>query len=138
METFGERLIEFRKQKSYNQSQFAELMEIQRQALLRYEKNIVKPSFEFITRLTILFPNEINYLLTGMNLNNENTQKIIIPNQLNYHFSEKEIEIFNNYRELDKDDQEIFYLELKVAAAKARRKAKETNSVSVEDAKSAG
>ncbi len=138
METFGERIIDFRKTKSYSQSQFAELMEIKRQALLRYEKNIIKPSFDFITKLTILFPDEINYLLTGIHRNNENSQKITIPNQLNYHFSEKEIEMFNNYRELEKDDQEIFYLELKVAAAKARKKAKETNSVSVEDVKFAG
>jgi transcriptional regulator with XRE-family HTH domain len=125
METFGERLIEFRKNKSYSQSQFAELMEIQRQALLRYEKNIIKPSFEFITKLTILFPNDVNYLLTGTYQNNENLQKTTSQN----HFSEKEIEMCDNYRELDEDDQEIFYLELKVAAAKARKRTKELNAL---------
>lgn len=67
-----------------------------------------------------------------------NSQKITIPKQLNYHFSEKEIEMFNNYRELSEEDQEIFYLELKVAAAKARKKSKESNSISLEDVKSVG
>ena len=39
--------------------------------------------------------------------------------------TEKEIEMCDNYRELEEDDQEIFYLELKVAAAKARKKRKD-------------
>lgn len=44
------------------------------------------------------------------------------------HISEKEIEILEDFRILDEDDQGIFYNELKIAALKAKKKAKETNS----------
>lgn len=63
---------------------------------------------------------------------------VVIPNKLNFHLSAKEIEILQAYRELDKEDQEIFYHKLKAAAAEARKKAKENNSnVLQEDVKSA-
>lgn len=64
--------------------------------------------------------------------------KITIPNQLNSHISEKEIEILNAYRDLTEEDQEIFYHELKAAAAKARKKAKENENIIHEDVKSVG
>ncbi len=64
--------------------------------------------------------------------------KIIIPNQINSHISNIEIEILEAYRELSKVDQEIFYFKIKGAAAEARKKAEESNRVSVEDVKSVG
>jgi hypothetical protein len=65
--------------------------------------------------------------------------QIIIPSQLSFNLSNKEIEILQAYRELEKEDQEIFYHKLKAAAAEARKKAKEnhTNNVLQEDVKSA-
>lgn len=64
--------------------------------------------------------------------------QIKIPKTINAHLSDKEIEILQAYRELDKEDQEIFYHKLKAAAAEARKKAKENNSnVLQEDVKSA-
>jgi len=65
MNSFGERLVYFREKKGYNQAEFAVLMEISPQALSRYEKNKVKPSYEFITKLTILFSKDIKWLLSG-------------------------------------------------------------------------
>jgi transcriptional regulator with XRE-family HTH domain len=41
--------------------------------------------------------------------------------------SQQEAEIVQDYRVLEKDDQDIFYHELKTAALKARKKAKDTN-----------
>ncbi len=61
-----------------------------------------------------------------------------IPKTINSYLSDKEIEILQAYRELEKEDQEIFYHKLKAAAAEARKKAKETSSnVLQEDVKSA-
>ncbi|MDX9744163.1 MAG: helix-turn-helix domain-containing protein [Arcobacteraceae bacterium] len=64
--------------------------------------------------------------------------KITIPNQINSHISNIELEILEAYRELPKVDQEIFYFKIKGAAAEARKKSEELNCVSVEDVKSAG
>lgn len=61
---------------------------------------------------------------------------LTIPNQINFHISDKEIEILNAYRELTEEDQEIFYHELKAAAAKARKRAKENENIIHEDVKS--
>ncbi len=135
LDTFGTRLVEFRKKLGHSQVEFASVMGIKNQSLLRYEKNLIKPSFEFISKLTILFPDSIQYLLSG-----ENTSKnkiVTIPAQINSHLSEKEIEILKDYRTLENDEQEIFYHELKIAALKAKKKAKEINGVLSEDAKSA-
>lgn len=67
-----------------------------------------------------------------------NIHKILIPNQINSHISNIELEILEAYRELSKVDQEIFYFKIKGAAAEARKKSEELNSASVEDVKSVG
>jgi transcriptional regulator with XRE-family HTH domain len=137
LDTFGNRLIEFRKKLGHSQVEFANVMGIKNQSLLRYEKNLIKPSFEFISKLTILFPDSIQYLLSGENII-KNNRVVTIPVQINSHLSEKEVEILKAYRELEQEDQEIFYFELKAAAAKARKKAKDESAVLLEDVKSAG
>lgn len=45
-----------------------------------------------------------------------------------FNISNKEIGILQAYKELEKDDQEIFYHKLKAAATEARKKAKENYS----------
>lgn len=67
-----------------------------------------------------------------------NIHKILIPNQINSHISNIELEILEAYRELPKVDQEIFYFRIKGAAAEARKKSEELHGASVEDVKSAG
>ncbi|WP_200414520.1 hypothetical protein [Arcobacter sp. FWKO B] len=44
--------------------------------------------------------------------------------------SEQQIEILQAFDELDSDEKEIFFYELKAAAAKARKRAKEVNQKS--------
>lgn len=69
---------------------------------------------------------------------NYSDNHIKIPKTINIHLSNKEIEILQAYRELEKEDQEIFYYKLKAAAAEARKKAKENSSNTLqEDVKSA-
>lgn len=135
---FGERLVKARELLGFKQSEFAEEINLAAQSLARYEKNKVNPSVEFITKLTNMFKINSNWLLTGNGeILQDNKDKILIPNKLNSHISEKEIEILENYKTLDEDEQEIFYHELKTAALKAKKRAKETNGILSEDAKSA-
>ncbi len=120
---FGNRLVQVREYLGFNQVVFSDKLGLAAQSLVRYEKNKITPSIDFLKKLTEMFSINSNWLLTGdgeMFLN-----ETTIKNQSNHHFSEKEIEMCNNYRELDEDDQEIFYLELKVTAAKARKKRKD-------------
>lgn len=65
-------------------------------------------------------------------------EQIKIPKKLNSHIGNKEIEILNAYRDLTEEDQEIFYHELKAAAAKSRKRAKENENIIHEDVKSVG
>lgn len=62
---FGERVVKARELLGFNQSEFAERIELAAQSLARYEKNKVKPSVDFITKLTNMFNINSNWLLTG-------------------------------------------------------------------------
>lgn len=62
---FGERVVEARVALGFNQSEFAKEIALAAQSLARYEKNKVKPSVEFITKLTDMFNINSNWLLTG-------------------------------------------------------------------------
>lgn len=62
---FGERLVEARESLGFNQSDFADKIVLAPQSLARYEKNKVKPSVDFLTKLTDMFNINSNWLLTG-------------------------------------------------------------------------
>lgn len=62
---FGERLVQARESLGFNQSDFADELVLAAQSLARYEKNKVKPSIEFLTKLTYMFNINSNWLLTG-------------------------------------------------------------------------
>lgn len=62
---FGDRLIKAREMLGFNQVEFAEKIGTVAQSLTRYEKNKVKPSMEFVAKLTDLFKINSNWLLTG-------------------------------------------------------------------------
>lgn len=62
---FGERLVKARESLGFNQSDFADKLILAAQSLTRYEKNKVKPSIEFLTKLTDMFNINSNWLLTG-------------------------------------------------------------------------
>ncbi len=99
---FGEKLILMRETLGFNQNDFAEKIELAPQSLSRYEKNKVKPSIEFIEKLTNMFSVNSNWLINGKgNIfieNNENIQNI------NY----KE-EIINNLELLNENQIKYVY-----------------------------
>ena len=77
---FGEKLILMREKLGFNQNEFAEKIELAPQSLSRYEKNKVKPSIEFIEKLTDMFSTNSNWLINGKGTmfieNSENIQNI--------------------------------------------------------------
>jgi len=87
-------------------------------------------------KLTILFPDSIQYLLSGENTI-KNNRAVTIPAQINSHISEKEIEILEAFRKLDQKKQKFYYHQILADAAQAEIEADETNGILLEDAKSA-
>lgn len=57
------RLIYLRKQKGYTQSEVAEILNISRSSLSRYEKGTRIPNIEIIMQLSLLYDVSCDYLL---------------------------------------------------------------------------
>lgn len=63
--TTGEIIAEARKKKGYTQERLAELLEVTRQAVSRWESNTAYPETEKLVRLAGLLDLDLNYMLTG-------------------------------------------------------------------------
>ena len=64
-----EKLHTLRKQKGITQAELAEIMDVSRQAVSRWESGVVTPSIENLKRLSSLYGVPLDYLL------NEETEK---------------------------------------------------------------
>lgn len=119
-----------------NQKELSNWASLSESYITKWKKQGYIPS-EIIDKFEKEFGKLIHYKQEVINDNSTN-KKIQIPNHLNFYISDKEIEILQAYRELEKDDQEIFYHKLKAAAAESRKKAKENSYNTLEeDVKSA-
>lgn len=96
---FGEKLILMREKLGFNQNDFAEKIELAPQSLSRYEKNKVKPSIEFIEKLTDMFSVNSNWLINGKG-------NIFIENIQNINYKE---EIINNLELLNENQIRYVY-----------------------------
>lgn len=105
---FGERLKEAREKLGFNQNEFAEKIQIAPQSLARYEKNKVKPTIEFIEKLTDMFIINSNWLINGKG-------NIFIENESNLNFKEEILQILENS---DEKELECFYHMLKAEKLK--------------------
>lgn len=79
---FGERLVKARESLGFSQADFADKIALAAQSLARYEKNKVKPSVDFLTKLTDMFNLNSNWLLTGkgsIGINNSENLPVAIP-----------------------------------------------------------
>lgn len=140
MSSIGERLEKIRTNLAMTGKSFAEILEITPQGYINYSKNKRDIPISIVLKINQMFNVSFDWLLTGrgeMLQDGIEKNKISISNKINSNISEKEIEILEDYRTLDEDEQEIFYHELKTVALKAKKKAKETNGILSEDAKSA-
>ncbi len=94
---FGERLSKLRKELNLTQEKLAEQIGVKYQVISRYERNEIRPSYEFIKKIMMLFPEKIHWLILGDELSNNvlniiDSDKNLIINLNNYN-NEKEIEI---------------------------------------------
>ena len=62
-ETFGERLIYLRKKHHMSQELLADALEVSRQAIFKYEKNLIYPDLDKIIKISNLYNCSIDYLL---------------------------------------------------------------------------
>lgn len=63
--TTGEIIAEARRKKGYTQERLAELLDVTRQAVSRWESNTAYPETEKLVRLAGLLDLDLNYMLTG-------------------------------------------------------------------------
>ena len=62
-ETFGERLIYLRKKHHMSQELLADALEVSRQSIFKYEKNLIYPDLDKIIKISNLYNCSIDYLL---------------------------------------------------------------------------
>ena len=105
---FGKRLVIIRENEGFSQFDFAEKLNIAAQSLARYEKNKVKPSFEFVAKLINMF-NKYNahWILTG-------TGEMII----NVNIDNPIEQTIENLKQLPTKKQEYFYHAIKAELLK--------------------
>ena len=111
----GEELKVIRKELGFSQQKLSEELGVSVRQIINLEKGQ--------TPIKEIYTEKISLL--KMKLEDQNNMKTRINNIENLGVSDKEIEILLAYKELDEDEKEIFYYELKAAAAKKRKKAKE-------------
>ena len=97
--TFGERLIELRKERGFNnRSEFADYIGMPSTTLRNYETNVREPGHVFLKQMADIFHVSIDYLLC---MTDDRT-----PYQEKSTFSKNELEHIRKYRSLDKSGQE--------------------------------
>ncbi|MCI1959903.1 MAG: helix-turn-helix domain-containing protein [Clostridia bacterium] len=68
---FGENLQKLRKEKGLSQEKLAEILEVSRQAISKWESNAAYPEIEKLISLSNLFNVSIDYLVKGKESKNE-------------------------------------------------------------------
>ena len=74
--TIGERIQDLRKKKGYSQEKLAIILNMSRQAIAKWEKNICEPNIDCLTTMAELFEVDLCYLITG-NVAEKKTNEII-------------------------------------------------------------
>lgn len=72
--TLGEKITKLRKENNYTQEQLAEIMEVSRQSISKWESDMAYPETEKIIRLAKLFNVSTDYLLNSENENRDNSE----------------------------------------------------------------
>lgn len=96
--TFGERLIELRKERGFNnRSEFADYIGMPSTTLRNYETNVREPGHVFLKQMADIFHVSIDYLLC---MTDDRT-----PYKEKASFSKKELDHIEKYRSLDPTGQ---------------------------------
>lgn len=90
--TFGERLMQLRKEKGFTRESFADYLEISKFTLRNYEMGTSEPNSALLRKLSKIFDVSIDYLLCATD-----EREKILP----YHLKTSEIDHIMKYRDLD-------------------------------------
>lgn len=147
--------LTIRKKLGLSQVDYAKNLSTSQNLISKYEKGQVELPYKIINNLHKILNININWLLTGigeMFIEEQNTKNIVaepkqeyhqnknkltIPKQIDFNLSQKEIDLLQAYRDLNKDFQIKYYGEVTGSAADERIKAKEQDETMIKDAKSA-
>ena len=100
--TFGEKLAKLRKENNYTQEQLADILEVSRQSISKWESDIAYPETEKLVRIGKLFSCSMDYLLNDEILEKNGVNSTIPPSNdkesenilgfLRRHFKERKSE----------------------------------------------
>ncbi len=91
--SIGERIIELRKQRNISQGQLANMMDVSRQAVSKWENDLSSPDTIHLIRLADALGADLEYLATGKTFEPEVKEKIVTVVQQVDHIVEKPIVI---------------------------------------------
>ena len=75
--SIGERIIQLRKQHNISQQQLAQLMDVSRQAVSKWENDLSSPDTIHLIRLADALSTDVEYLATGNSPEPEEKEKIV-------------------------------------------------------------
>ncbi len=117
MLTIGEKIIAIREAIKIKQKDFAESIEILPQALIKYEKNIVKPSSDILSKIAKKHKININWLIADIgNMFIEEEKKS----------NTKADEIIEAYKKLPEEKQKYYYFKIIADSLEPITKTEET------------
>lgn len=81
--TFGERLFELRKNKNISQEELAEILDVSRQSISKWENDKAYPEMTRLLFMSDYFGVSLDYLMRGIE-NHENTGEAAVAYQANH------------------------------------------------------
>ena len=75
--TIGERIQELRKKKGYSQEKLATYLNMSRQAIAKWERNVCEPSIDCLISMSELFKVDLDFLIAGKVVDEEKFKNVI-------------------------------------------------------------
>ena len=75
--TIGERIQELRKKKGYSQEKLATYLNMSRQAIAKWERNVCEPSIDCLISMSELFKVDLDFLIAGKVVDDEKFKNVI-------------------------------------------------------------
>lgn len=80
--TIGERIQELRKKNGYSQEKLATYLNMSRQAIAKWERNVCEPSIDCLISMSELFKVDLDYLIAGKVVDDEKSKNVIHKNEI--------------------------------------------------------
>ena len=80
--TIGERIQELRKKNGYSQEKLATYLNMSRQAIAKWERNVCESSIDCLISMLELFKVDLDYLIAGKVVDDEKSKNVIHKNEI--------------------------------------------------------